>query len=349
MSYRRTVVSLSVLATVAFGMFLSYSITAQTGEGGGGESNPGAAWAVSHLPWGDPDLQGIWDGGSMTPLERPDKYADREFLTDEEIEALETAANANPGRNARAEQGSHEDVEGAYNDVFTARRTNYARTNRSALIIDPPDGRIPFTAAMRAEAARAADARARSSRRGDGLPYFVDTPDVEADNPEDRGKQDRCLGVTLPSDRHPIMRLVQSPDVVAIYYEFGPWGGAYRAIYLDGRPHTPSGPKQHFGHSVGRWEGDTLVVDTRNFSNESSYHGSSENLHLIERFTRVADVLIHHHITVEDATVFTRPWTQEVPLVLQSNKENLIFESGCHEGNYSLTSILAGARRLEKE
>ena len=299
-------------------------------------------WEPGRTAWGDPDIEGIWNGKTSTPLQRPDEFSDREFLTDEEVLALEAEAAAEPGRDARATRGSHEDVEGAYNDVFTGRVANVVRTKRTALIVDPPDGRMP--ALTEAEQSR----RGVQERRGrtfDGH-YFVDTENPDADNPEDR-PSDRCMGVTLPVTNL-FMRIVQGPEQIVIYYEHGHRGGVYRTIPLDGRPHLPAHIRQWLGDSRGHWEGDTLVVDTTNFSRQTSYRGSRENLRLVERITRVGADMILYEITVEDSTVWTRPWTMEVPLTMTDNKRNLIFEAACHEGNYALTSILAGARVAEK-
>ena len=134
-----------------------------------------------------------------------------------------------------------------------------------------------------------------------------------------------------------------------MYYEDGHHGGAYRTIPLDGSPHLTPQVRQWLGDARGRWEGDTLVVDTTNFSDQTNYHGSKENLHLVERFTRVGDDEIIYRATIEDPTTFTRPWTIEVPLTKGDERKNQIFESACYEGNYALVSILAGARVKEKE
>ncbi len=313
------------------------------------------AFKVPRTPWGHPDLQGIYDGASITPNARPDKFKDREFLTAEEVSALEKAAVENPGRNARAQRGTHADVEGAYNDVFTHRRQNYGRTRRTGLIIDPPDGKMPELTPD--GQARQKAMLARRGPRGEGpppngldgkpLPYPIDTEDVKADNPEDR-TPDRCSGVSMPAPSS-TMRLVQGPDSVMMYTEYAISGGAYRHVDLTKKTHPPASFRQKQGHSVGWWEGDTLVVETTNYSDKGGYSGANLNLTLTERLTRVADDLVLYRITATDPTTWTKPWTVEVPVTLLSNKENQIFESACHEGNISLTGILGGARALEKE
>lgn len=310
---------------------------------------------VPRTPWGHPDLQGIYDGASITPQARPEKFADREFLTEEEVAALEKAAVENPGRNARAQRGTHADVEGAYNDVFTHRRQNYGRTRRTGLIVDPPDGKMP--ALTPDGEARQKALRARRGPRGEGppptgldgkpLPYGIDTEDVKADHPEDR-TPDRCMGVNTPAPSSAV-RLVQGPDSIMTYTEYAIGGGAYRHIDLTRKTHPPSNFRQKTGHSVGWWEDDTLVIETTNYSAEGGYSGANLNLKLTERLTRVASDLILYRITADDPTTWTRSWTVEIPLTILSNKENQIFESACHEGNISMTGILAGARVLEKE
>ena len=323
-------------------------VAAQGVRAAGGQDGALAdeTWTAPRTPWGAPDLAGIWNGKSMTPVERPDRFAGREFLTDEEVAELEAAAIEEPGRNARATKGTHDDVEGAYNDVFTSRSTNYGRTKRTSLIVNPPDGTIPerLNSAEPLPARPGGDAESRRTFEGH---YFVDTEDPRAENPEDR-PSDRCLGVRLPPARI-FIRLVQGPEQVSIYYERGHQGGAFRTIHLNGEPHLAPHIRQWLGDARGHWEGDTLVVDTANFTSRTNYRGSRENLHLTERFTRAGPDLLMYNITVEDPTVWTKPWTMEVPLTKADNKENLIFEAACHEGNYALTSILAGARLQEQK
>ena len=292
-------------------------------------------WTPAQTPWGDPDLQGIWNSKTQTPLERPDEHAGKEFLTAEEVSTLERQNLEAPGRDTRAEPGTVADVEGAYNNAFsTFFATKVVETGRTSLVVDPSDGRIPYRPAARTRVDDEA-AQRRAARE-------------VADGPEDR-PADRCLGFTLPciSPLCAFSRLVQTPDAVTLYYEAGHWGGTYRTIPLDGRPHLPPHVRQYFGDSRGTWDGDTLVVDTTNFTDQTSFQGASENLHLVERFTRVEADLMMYRATMEDATTFTHPWTLEMTWRRADNTQNLIFESSCHEGNYALTSILAGARALE--
>ncbi len=307
--------------------------------------------------WGDPELAGIWSPGyTLTPLERPDEFEGREFLTDEEVAALEGEQDSSAGRNFRPESGTVEDVEGAYNDEFTGRGKDVIRTRRTSLIVDPPNGRIPPRTPEAIERIGPYQPR-RAAGGGEietdvRIPYPVDPQSGRyADNPEDRAP-DRCMGITMPFVRGTsgtYSRFVQSPESLAIYHEDGHRGGGYRTIHLDGRPHLPSHIRQWLGHSIGHWEGDTLVVDTTNFSTGTSFYGSSENLHLVERFTRTGADLVMYEVTVEDPTVWQSPWTVEIPLTLADNQANQIYEAACHEGNYAMVSILAGARNLEAQ
>ena len=296
---------------------------------------PADGWVPARTPWGDPDLEGIWNSKTQTPLERPDRYAEREFLTDEEVATLERQNVENPGRDERAEPGTVADVEGAYNNIFSSfYGATVVDTSRTSLIVDPPDGRIPYTP----DAKTRLDDEAATRRANREV----------ADGPEDR-PSDRCLGLTLPctSPLCAFSRIVQTPGVVTLYYEAGHWGGTYRTIPLDGRPHLPSHIRQWFGDSVGQWEGDTLVIDTTNFSDRTSFQGASKDMRLVERFTRVTPDLIRYRATIEEPTTFTQPWTLEMTWSRPPDEQAMIFESACHEGNYALTSILAGARALE--
>lgn len=298
-------------------------------------------------PWGDPDLQGIWSSGYiLTPLERPERFANKEFLTDEEAAALQKEALARfdssvGGSRLQPRPGDP----GTYNSAFTGGGREVIRTKRTSLIVDPADGKIPWRPEVRSRVATEVDTRSSEWSR------FRDD-DKATDGPEER-RNDRCPGVSLPlrfgsaGAAGALHRIVQAPGQVTIYYEHGHHGGAYRSIALDGRPHLPPHIRQYLGDARGSWEGNTLVVDTTNFTHHTNIEGSREHLHLVERFTPVEPGLIMYRATIEDATVFTRPWTLEIPLMRQDEKGNRIYESACHEGNYALTSILAAGRRHE--
>ena len=293
-------------------------------------------------PWGEPDLQGIWTDTTETPLERPAQFAGKEFFTDEERAELDEQRARLRRFDTRSEAGTPLDVAGAYNAVYQSVKKTGRRTS---LIVDPPDGRMPpLTAAgqQRVEA----DRRGRTSF--DELAGSYGTERMNrADGPEDRGRAERCLGNRLPAFGG-YSRIVQSPGYVAIYYEAGQGGGGNRIIPVDGSEHLPSHIRQWYGDARGRWEGNTLVVDTTNFTRKTNYRGSRENLHLIERFTRIDPNILRYEATIDDPTTFTRPWTVMVDLTKQDDQHNRIFESTCHEGNYGLTGIFANTRAAEK-
>ena len=301
------------------------------------------------MPWGDPDLQGIWGSGYiLTPLERPDKFAGKEYLTDEEAAALEKEAaltfgvGAGAGRTPRPARGTEADVSGAYNDVFAGRGRNVIRTKRTSLIVDPRDGKIPPRTPEGNERASVSLAT-----------NFASSSAGRADGPEDRTRDDRCFGISLPiAFGHPASaggysRIVQTLGAVSIYYEQNR-GGTFRTVPVDGRPRLLPAVRNWLGDSRGRWEGHTLVIDTINFTNRTNYYGSREHLHLVERFTRIEPDVITYEATIDDPTTFTQPWTIEVPLTKADEKRNQIYENACHEGNYALANILSGARASEK-
>ena len=321
------------------------------GQGTAADGEADAAWAPARTPWGAPDLQGIWTSGYiLTPLERPDEFEGREFVTEEERADLEAAVltRVDASVGGTRERGSGDDV-GTYNSAFSGFGREVISTGRTSQIIDPPDGKVPWIPEVRER--HAAEMVSVATERGR---YLAEDNDRGGDGPEDR-PNDRCLGASIPlrfaaaSSSATLHRIVQSPDLVSIYYEHGHNGGAYRHVPLDGRPHLPGGIRQYLGDARGRWEGDTLVIDTTNFSDKTNYEGSRDNLHLVERFTRTGPGELLYQATIEDETVFTRPWTIEIPMSELDNKENRIYESACHEGNYALTSILMGARLLEAQ
>ena len=182
-----------------------------------------------------------------------------------------------------------------------------------------------------------------SPRREETPPSYSTINLNRANGPEDRGSGERCMGTRLPVFNG-YWRIVQSPGYVAIYYERAQGGGANRIIPLDGDPHLSQHIRQWLGDARGRWEGDTLVVDTTNYTHKTSNRGARENLHLVERFTRVDAETLNYAVTVEDPTTWTRPWTAMVPLTKNEDRYNRIFESTCHEGNFGMTGILANTR-----
>jgi hypothetical protein len=311
-------------------------------------------------PWGDPDLQGIWNGETLTPLERPAKFAGKPVLTPAEAEKIEEDVASRPGRDDRSRRGTEKDVAQAYNQHWLAPPTKLA-DGRTALIVDPPDGRVP---PMTPEAqARAAAMREYleallqgtsggkpgpiSPRRKEPPPFYNIARMNRSDGPEDRQNTERCFGATMPI-YGATARIVQSPGAVGIYYDSGQGQGVIRTIPLDGSAHLPSKIRLLHGDSHGRWEGSTLVIDTMNFTQKMEFRGSRENLHLVERLTRASDDRITYRVTVEDPTTWTRPWTFEVPWERMPDRLNQAFESTCHEGNYGLLGMMANTRAAER-
>ena len=296
------------------------------------------AQSMLRTAWGDPALGGIWDFRSITPLQRPEELSEREFLTEEEAATLEQATVEReqqlldrPARRTRAgasvDRGENGAL-GAYNDFWLDRGTTTIGTRRTSLIVAPPEGRIPTLTT--AAAARAAARRA----------YRREQP---ADSWEDRGLNDRCMFTTglpmVPSAYNNNVHLFQTPDHVVLLIEMT---HTLRVIPLDGRPHGTL--RQFVGDSRGRWEGDTLVVETKNFHRLTSVRGSTPEARLIERFTRVGLGAIRYEFTVEDVETWARPWTAQVELL---RTDEPLYEYACHEGNYSMAGILAGARAEE--
>ena len=307
-------------------------------------NHAGTSKANLRTPWGEPDLQGIWQDPTQTPLQRPAQYANREFLTDAEIAAIDAKREALDRREHRAERGTEQDVAGAYNAVFESHRKTGRRTS---LVVDPPNGRVPAmteAASRRVEMERAYQANPRKAPN----PGSWNTGRMNrADGPEDRSTSERCLGSMLP-DLNAFTRVVQSPGYVAIYYEHGQGGGGTRVIPIDGSAHLPSNVRPWYGDARGHWEGDTLVVETTNFGPRTFYRGAHDNLHLVERFRRADAETIEYSVRVEDPTTWVQPWTIKMDLKKNPDKYNRIFESTCHEGNYGLTGMLANTRAAER-
>jgi len=295
--------------------------------------------SVPRKPWGSPDLQGIWDLHSITPMERPDEFKDRAFLTEEEAAVLEQRAQFETLDEARQED-IERDLAKAYNDFWWDRATSVVPTLRTSLVVDPPDGRVPpltSEAAIRAEG----EAARRPLRATGG--FEAGRGD---DTWLDRSLWERCITQGLPrvSSRayNSNLKIVQTPDHVALLYE---QIHEVRIIPLNAMPHLHPGVRQYLGDSRGSWEGETLVVETTNFGEQTNFRGSTTGLRMVERFTRTdADTLLYQ-VTFDDPTTWTRPWTVEIPW---QSTEGPLYEYACHEGNYGMSGILSGGRVLDR-
>ena len=305
-------------------------------------SVPAAAQPAPRTPWGAPDLQGVWDFRTLTPMERPDDLEQKDLYTEEEAAEFEARRLAEI---AALDEEEPADIVGNYNQFWFDRGTTVVQTNRTSLVTDPADGRIPpLTAA--AEARRAAEAQAR-----EGTGRHMPTPGGFTEDLGSNGLQVRCLmgfnsGPPMePRAYNNNVQVFQTEDHVVLLTEMV---HDARVVPLDGRPHLPADVRQWSGSSRAHWDGDTLVVETTNFLRETSFMrgGSTRDLHLTERLTRVAPDTLLYEVTVNDPATWTRPWSYAVPM--QKNPDP-VYEYACHEGNYGLYNILAGALEEQLE
>jgi hypothetical protein len=291
---------------------------------------PEKSWTLPRTPDGQPDLQGVWDTRSATPLERPAEYAGREFLTEEEAATFEQrAAERGDGR----PPGDPRTAPSVHPVWWLDYGRKVVGTRRTSLIVEPADGRIPGLTATAQQ--RAADRRALAASRG------------PADSWEDRSLWERCITRGLPESLLPgpynsNLQILQTADHVVLLTEMI---HDARIVALDGRPHLPKGVTQWLGDSRGHWEDTTLVVETTNFSDKSNYRGATGNLQLVERFQRVDANTLEYRVTVTDRTTWKSPWTVTLPMV---KSEGLVYEYACHEGNYGLRNMLTVARAAER-
>ena len=302
---------------------------------------PAAAQTAPRTAWGQPDLGGIWDFRTITPLERPEELGDQEFLTQEEAANLEREvvdrnielANREARRTEVTESvdRGEEGAPGFYNNFWLDGGTT--STGRTSLVVEPPNGRIPD---LTARGQRMADARRE---------YREEHP---ADSWLDRNTSDRCIvGFNAGPPITPLaynqnMQLFQTPDHVVLVTEMV---HTARIVPLNGRPSLDDGIRQWSGDSRGHWEGDTLVIETSNFNEERRWRGSTENMALVERFTRLDADTLEYTFTVTDPETWTSPWTASMPM---RRNDLTLFEYACHEGNHSMEGILAGARADER-
>jgi hypothetical protein len=299
---------------------------------------PKSNYVPPRTPDGRPDLNGIWSNASIVALERPKELEGKQFLTAAEKTAYEQKVFARSSRERPQQPGTV----GTYNDFWWDADSRRAVNFRTSLIVDPPDGKIP-------PLTPAAQQRLQADREHARL--------HPSDGPEDRPLMDRCI--LFPTTGPPMLpsfynnsiygplttnyQIVQTRDWVEIVIELN---HDIRIIPLDGRPHAPSNIRLWLGDSRGHWEGNTLVVDTTNFSGLTKFRGADENLHLTERFSRIAADTLLYEFTIDDPTAFTKPWSAEIPMI---SSPGPLFEHACNEGNYGLTGILGGARADERK
>ena len=305
-------------------------LAAQTARGAAASAAAAAEAPVPRTPWGHPDLQGTWDYRTITPLERPTQYGDREYLTDEEVKALEARA----GRRMDEPPPDETPAGVIHAQYWTDPGRFVDDERRTSLIIDPPNGRMP-------PLVNAGAGRGRGGRGGG-------RPGGSADSWLDRSLLERCITWGLPTASLPGLynnniQIVQSPNHVVIVHEMV---HDARVIPLDGRPRvTGAAMRNYLGESRAHWDGDTLVVETTNFGEKTSYRGANVNLKLTERYRRVNASRVELLLTVEDPTVWTAPWTAKLGM---RPSEGPLVEYACHEGNYGLRNILEVARDEEK-
>jgi len=282
--------------------------------------------AVPRTADGRADLQGLWDFAQLTPLERPSEFAGKDAVTEEEAEEFAQKRIETTHKDKR-DGGAAADVERAYNDFWWDFGTRIAK--QPSLVVDPPDGRIP---------ALTKEAQDRTAQRRNRY-----------DNVEERPLAERCiLGFNsgppmVPSAYNNNVQIVQTRDHVVIVNEMI---HSARIVDLSGRAHRPAPMRFLTGDSVGRWEGDTLVVDTTNFSMDAGFRGATTNLHLVERFTRVDKDTLRYEFTVDDPATWTKKWSASIPM---TRSDELMFEYACHEANYGLEGVLKGARYQDRE
>ena len=319
------------------------SLSPASGQAPKKATAPAKAPAVPKTPWGDPDLQGVWNDATSTPLQRPSTVGAKDILSDEEAEEFQQQLAHDLSRDRR-DGGPEADVNRAYNEHWMdSRRLKITADRRTSLVVDPPDGRIPPLVPLPPEREKARAARAAANARFNaGLP----------ENYRDMSLPVRCIIRTdsppyLPTIYNNDFQVFQSPGYVVIAPEMI---HSARVIPLDGRPHINKNLKLWLGDSRGHWEGNTLVVETTNFRPDDGVifqNANPETFHITERFSRVDSKTINYEFTVEDPKTWTRPWTAVIPWT-KIDPEEQMYEYACHEDNYDIVHFLAGARAREK-
>ena len=329
--------SIRVLVTTAF--FFALSVLAGTAQ----DTNTSATWKAPRTAFGHPDLQGVWANNNATPLQRPEILGNREHLSSEELASIQARAEELFALDAgdaafgdsvftaalsEAETFSSRDTQtGNYNQFWMVERDWDTRTS---LIIDPPNGRIP----ERSSAAKMRSATASQKRQRHAI--WTD----------DRSLGERCVSFGSPrlgAGYNSYYQVFQTPDHVVLLMEMA---HDARIIPLDSRSHLDEDVRQWLGDSRGYWDGDTLVVETKNYSQQANFMGAAEHLQVTERFTRVSQAVLEYEVTLNDSTTWEKPWTAMIPL---RSSQDALYEYACHEGNIGMEGILAGARRQEAE
>ena len=320
---------LAVLSMVLLAVVSAGGQAPAAGKSGPAPKKAASTWTAPRTPWGDPDLQGTWNNGTITPLERARSAGEKELLSKEE------EAEVNEQSDTRAERrpaDRAQDLELAYDQVWWDRGASIGRTS---LIIDPKDGRLP---PLTPDGQKVLDARAAARRTRGPADSWVDRP-----------LQERCIlyhGVPpLPTGYNNNYEIAQAPGLVAILHEEI---HEVRLIHLDGRPHIGASIRQWLGDPRGHWDGDTLVVETTNFNEDATFRfpADAATLRVVERFRRVGPGAIDYQFTVDNPTLYARPWTATLPM---RKSDGLIYEYACHEVNYSIANVLRGFRAQEKD
>jgi hypothetical protein len=292
---------------------------------------------VPRTPWGDPDLQGIWTDETTTPFQRPARFANQEFFTEEQRAELDLQRSGLLGRDQRGEKGSEVDVAGAYNAEFNSvKRTG----KRTSMVVDPPDGRVPVM-------------KWAEDKRDYDLAHIPDAPEHET-------PWVRCITRGHPAGMftagyNNAYQIIQIPGYVVIAFEMI---HETRIIPIDGRPRLNERIQHWNGEPRGRWEGNTLVVETTNYNSKGSIATSAatgrmrgipqtDAMHVVERFTRVNADTMDYSVTITDPKVYARPWTVRLPLNRDDSYQ--MFEYSCHEGNYALPNALSFGRKRDRE
>jgi len=323
--------------------------------------------ATSKTPWGHPDLQGLWNAATMTPLERAPQFKGRLTMTEAEAKQLEGAQKDRTARLDRPSDGNRQAPPvggdgspgasgnvGGYNYFWIDPGDTYNRVDgqlRTSLIVDPADGKVPAT---KPEAMKRNTARLRATPTSDTAENAESKTPGAYDNIEQRPLGERCIIAFSSSSGPPMLptyfynnmkQLVQTKDYVMILTEMV---HDVRIVYLNRTTHRPQNIRSWFGDSIGRWEGDTLVVETTNFNDKTRFRGASEQLKVTERFTRVDDKTLLYRFTIEDPSTWDKPWTGEYTWA-HGKPSDQLYEYACHEGNYAMVGIMKGARILEEE